>query len=141
MSLRSRCFLWLALAIVCAVPHPAGAQQANAVALERDDTVELILPRAALSDEAVWLRIHAGRLARGSEIVVTTERGDLVGTASAFGASGTQDAAYLLPLPASAIVDGRVRLRLAIDEPGSGRRPVKAGEVLGIELTYVPVSK
>jgi hypothetical protein len=138
MNFALRYLLWLVLSFA----GTASAQLANNPIPAFGDTVELILPRAAAADEAVWLKLRVGRLSEKSEIVVTTETGDFVGTASSSSAFAARDpGVYLLPLPRNAIVEGRVRVRFAVDQPGLGRRDVVSGEILGVELSLVPIAK
>ena len=117
---------------------------AGAVAQEAPQgVVELTLPRAAAPGEAVRLQLNAGVLPRGARILVRTRDGALVGAASPFGAPRGQATAatYTLPLPPEAIANGRVQLRLEVEEPGGAARPPRPGEVQGMELTFVRVTR
>jgi hypothetical protein len=117
------------------------ATGASASAQPQQESVELILPRPAADREAVRLQISVGELARGARLRVSTGNGVLLGTVSPFGVRRGQAAgSYTLPLPATAIVNGRVELRLEVEEPGAVARAPKPGEVEGVTLVYVPVT-
>ncbi len=104
-------------------------------------TVELALPRAVAAHEAVWLQIRVGALPRGARLRVSTSDGVPVGTISPFGVRGGQAAgSYTIPLPKSAIANGRVRLQLEIEEPGTTARAPRPAEVENVDLVYVPIS-
>jgi hypothetical protein len=104
--------------------------------------VELTLPRAAADDEAVWLQIQIGVLARGAVIRVSSTNGELLGSVSSYGsARGAPSPTYLVPLPKTAVVNGRIRVRLTVDEPGKPSRAPRADEVENVIPVYVPVTK
>ncbi|RAI37250.1 hypothetical protein [Rhodoplanes roseus] len=106
-----------------------------------DGTVDLVLSRPAAPDEEVWLQVKTGALPRGAEIEVATADGTPVGSVSPFGAAtARQGASYTLPLPAGAGRDGRVTLRVKIQEPGAAARPPQAGEVT-ITPVFVAVAR
>ena len=113
---------------------------ASAAIATPQDMVELTLPRAAAADEAVWLQVRAGALPRGTEIQVSTSDGVLLGTVSPFGGPRGHGATYTIPLPKTAVRDGRVRLRFEVHEAGAPARPPRPGEVESVSLIYVPVS-
>ena len=116
------------------VSHAGGGEQAN--------VVELTLPRPAAEGEAVWLEIQVGALLpRGASIGVRSSEGELLATVAPYGtARGARASAYLVPLPRSAIVDGRIRARLTVEEPGKPGRAPRADEVESVVAKYVPVT-
>lgn len=121
-----------ATAIACCAAAPAPNTTGN---------VELAATRPAREGEAVWLEIRTGPLPRGTEIRVSTAAGELLGTVSPFGAArGAAGGAHLIALPQGAVAGGRVRIRLEVDVPGKPARAPRAGEVLGAELVFVPVT-
>jgi len=66
--------------------------------------------------------------------------GRIAGSATPYGARAGQPAGeYVIPLPPDAIQDGKVKLRLEVEENGTARAP-KKGEVEKVELVYVPVT-
>jgi hypothetical protein len=127
MFVAGACLAWAAPSACAAIATPQG-------------TVELTLPRAAAADEAVWLQVRAGALPRGTEIQVSTGDGVLLGTVSPFGTPRGQSATYTIPLPKTAVRDGRVRLRFEVHEVGAPARPPRPGEVENVSLIYVPIS-
>lgn len=104
-------------------------------------TVELTLPRPAAHDEAVWLQVRTGPLAGGAEIHVSTSDGVFLGTVSPFGGRRDQGATYTIPLPKTAIRDGRIRVRLDVHAPEGRARAPRPGEVEDVTLIYVPVTR
>ena len=104
--------------------------------------VELTLPRAPADDEAVWLQIQAGVLAPAAVITVSGSDGKLLGSVAPYGsARGAPSATYLVPLPKTAIVNGRIRVRLTVEQPGKPSREPGAEEVQNVVPVYVPVTK
>jgi len=115
----------------------------GAVAFEeaRPGIVQLVLPRQPAAQEAVWVRITVGALARGARLRVSTSDGTLIGSVASFGARrGQESASYDIPIPPSAVVDGRVQLRLEVLEAGAPARAPAAGEIEDVALLYIPVT-
>src|SRR5262245_43845938 len=113
LSLRAA-VLGLAL-VTASVGYGMAAPQRTADDQIDQKTIELVLPRQPNLREAVWLEISIGNLRSGS-IRVLTSNGKLIGAVSPFGRARSQAGlTYKLPLPRTAIVDGRVRLRLEVD--------------------------
>src|SRR4029077_6389203 len=84
---------------------------------ESPGDMTLVLPHPLQSGETAWVQVRVGQIGRGQEIEVTTTSGRELGVISAFGLPAGQDAGpYPLPLPADAIQDGRVSLRLTITQ-------------------------
>jgi hypothetical protein len=103
-------------------------------------TMTLTLPRAAATGEAVHLHLVAGVLPRGARVVVRLPNGQIAGTATRYGGRTDQPAGeYIIPLPPEAIRNGKVTLRVEVEEDGTAREP-KSGEVRKLELVYVPVT-
>lgn len=134
---RARRQLGVAIvALVCFAMSVTGAAAADA-----SGVVELMLPRPPAAQEAVWLQVQPPPLARGTRLRVLTGDGVLLGAVVPFGTRPDQDSGtYTIPLPATAIVDGRVRLRLEIEEAGSPPRPLRPGEA-SVDLIYLPVTR
>jgi hypothetical protein len=105
----------------------AGAGVANAAG--RD-----IVLAAPASGHALWLAVKVGRLARGKEIDVATADGRALGTISPYGIRAGSDAGtYTLPVPADAVQDGKLGIRLSVDE----RAPTD-DEVRSVTLSATP---
>ena len=127
------------IVVACALVAALAAPTRPALATP-PGTVELTLPRPAAHDEAVWIQVRAGALEPGTEIQVRTADGVPVGSVSPFGGPRNQGATYTIPLPRTAIRDGRVRLRLDVHATGTPARPPRRGEVEDVTLIYVPVT-
>jgi len=111
------------------------APQGSAAQEQREDgAIVLNLPRPIGAGETAFLEIAVGAIGR-AQIEVTTDTGQPLGTVSPFGARVGQDAgAFTLPIPASAIRDGRVAVRLMVRQGGT-LRPPTAEEVRGAKLS------
>jgi hypothetical protein len=113
-----------------------------AVGAEQQNLVELTLPRAAADDQAVWLQIQVGVLAPGAVIRVSSSDGELFGSVAPYGAARpARSATYLVPLPKTAVVNGRIRVQLTVEQPGKPGRAPRADEVENVVPVYVPVTK
>lgn len=101
--------------------------------------VTLPLPRPLQAGDAVWVKVTVGAIARSEEIVVTTSAGRMVGVISPYGIRPGQEAGtYTVPVPADAVDDNRVSLRLAVDQGGHARRAATLREVKKIEVSVTP---
>jgi hypothetical protein len=132
----------LRVRIIVCLCYALSAIGVSAVAESQQDSITLVLPRVAAPTEAVWLQIRAGLLPRGARLRVSTSDGVLLGTVAPFGVPrGQEGGMYTVPLPQTAVVNGRVQLHLEVEEPGAIARAPKSGEVEDIALIYVPVTK
>ncbi|HEY1544494.1 MAG TPA: hypothetical protein VGG01_19015 [Xanthobacteraceae bacterium] len=94
----------------------------------------LSLPHPLGAGETAFIEVQLGTLAKGHVVDITTAAGQPLGTLSPFGARpGQRAGTYTLPVPASAIHDGRLAIRLTITQPGGPRAPT-AQEVRGVKL-------
>jgi hypothetical protein len=110
------------------------APQSAAQAQRAEGEIVLNLPRSVGAGETAFLEIEVGAIGR-AQIEVTTDTGQPLGTVSPFGARAGQNAgSFTLPVPASAIRDGRVALRLMVRQGGT-LRPPTAQEVRGAKLS------
>ena len=119
-----------ALALLALVaPHGSAAEAQRA---ERE--IVLNLPRPLGAGETAFIEIEVGAVGRG-RIEVTTDTGRALGVVSPFGVRAGQNAGtYTLPVPATAIRDGRVAVRLTMQARRNDRPPT-AQEVRGVKLT------
>jgi hypothetical protein len=86
----------------------------------------LVLPHALHTGETALLEVKVGVIARGSEIELATTSGQPLGVISPYGIrSGNQAGTYTVPLPADAISNGRVSVRLSLRQGGSQRAPTR----------------
>ena len=84
----------------------------------------LVLPHTLRAGETAWLEVKVGVIARGAEIEITTTSGRLLGVISPFAIrSGNQAGTYTVPLPADAISNGRVSVRISLNQYHSQRAP------------------
>lgn len=95
--------------------------------------IELAAPRAAAGGESVELAVTTGALPRGARLALSTENGEILGAVTPY-APGLRSTTATVPVPRSAIVDGRLRLRVQVLEPGAPPRPPRPGEVQRLEL-------
>jgi len=124
----------VALALLELLAHHAEA----AMAQETARVMTLVLPRPLAKGSLAWIDLQLGRLGPGQEIDVTTATGRNLGTISPFGMRVGQDAGtFTLPVPADAIVDGRLTIRLAVTQSGAARAPTPE-EVRGVTLKVAP---
>jgi hypothetical protein len=112
-------------------------QNGNAVSA---DDMTLALPHPLRAGETAWIEVQTGALDRGQEIDVTTASGQELGVISPFGLRVGQDAGtYTLPVPADAIRDSRISVRLTITRFGAPPRAPTAQEVRSVKLTVTGV--
>lgn len=84
----------------------------------------LVLPHTLRAGETVWLEVTVGAVERGAEIEIATTSGRLLGVISPFGIrSGSPAGTYTIPVPADAVSNGRVSLRLSLNQHQSQRAP------------------
>jgi hypothetical protein len=95
----------------------------------------LALPHPLGAGETAFIAVELGTISKGQTIDVTTAAGQPLGTISPFGARPGQHAGtYTLPVPADAIHDGRLAIRLTITQPGGPPRAPTAQEVRGVKV-------
>lgn len=99
----------------------------------------LALPRRLQAGESAVLVVTVGVIQRGQEILATTISGQPIGTISPFGIrSGQEAGSYVLPVPAGAVRNGRLSLRLRITGGDGPPRAPTAQEVKSVELRITP---
>jgi hypothetical protein len=110
----------------------------SALAAEESRMVELSSPRALQAGDSIELQVATGPLPRGSRLVVMTERGETLGVVAPFNVPGTgSGATATVPVPQTAMTDGRLRLRLQVVEQGAAPRAPRAEE-FHLSLVIVP---
>jgi hypothetical protein len=129
--------MWKTLLIPALVAElmslPKGAHAA-----EESRMVELSPPRALQAGDSIELQVTTGPLPRGSRLVVMTERGEILGVVTPFNVPGTgSGATATVPVPQTAMTDGRLRLRLQVTEPGAAPRAPRPEE-FQLRLVVVP---
>jgi hypothetical protein len=108
----------------------------TAPALPAEQVSTLVLPHPLAPGENAWIEVQVGAIARGQEIDVTAASGQELGIISPYGVRVGQDAGtYTLPVPADAIRDGIIVVRLTITQYGVPPRLPTAAEVRSVKLT------
>jgi hypothetical protein len=107
---------------------------------EESPMIELAAPRPAGPGESVQVQITSGPLPRGARLALFTEDGEILGAVAPY-PPGRQSNTATVPVPRSAIVDGHLRLRLQVFEPGAPPRPPRPGEVQRLDFVVVPRSE
>jgi hypothetical protein len=103
---------------------------------------ELAAPRLPGQGEALEIQITAGPLPPGARLIVLTAQGGILGAIAPFGPSElAHGSTVTVPVPSSAIVDGRLRLRLQVEEPNSPPRSPRPQEVQQLHLILAPHSQ
>jgi hypothetical protein len=98
--------------------------------------VNLVLPRNLNEGEGVAVELKLGVLERGDEVRVETMSGKLLGVISPYGIrSGNEAGTYTIPVPAEAISNNRVSLRVILDRHSRGKRTPTAQQVRSVKLT------
>jgi len=126
-----------ALACVALLARAGWAQNAPAQggAAGTAHELTLALPHPLGAGETAGIEVHLGPIARGRVVTVTTASDQPLGTISPFGTRVGEDAGtYTLPVPADAIRDGRVAIRITITQAGGPPRPPTAQEVPSVRL-------
>jgi hypothetical protein len=90
--------------------------------------IELTAPRALRSADALEVQVTTAPLPSGARVLVKTEQGDVLGVVTPFSLRPAESTATIA-VPRSALVDGRLRLRLQVQEPGAPTRAARDGEV------------
>jgi hypothetical protein len=122
-----------ALALLALLAQSGWAQDGNVASTQE---LTLDLPHPLRAGEAAWIEVQVGPISRGRQVTVTTAAGEPLGTISPFGTRAGQDAGtFSLPVPAEAIRDGRVAIRIAISQAGAPARAPTVQEVRGVKLT------
>jgi len=98
----------------------------------------LSLPRPLRPGEIAWLEVEIGPIGR-HEVIVSTAAGRDIGVISPFGVRAGQEAGiYPLPVPAEAIEDGHVVVRLSITQAGAPPRDPTGEEVRRVTVRVGP---
>lgn len=98
----------------------------------------LALPRPLRPGEIAWLVVEIGPIGR-REVTVSTAAGQIIGVISPFGPrAGLQAGTYPLPLPAEAIDDGHVVVRLTVSRDGAPPSAPTGEEVRRVTVRIGP---
>ena len=103
--------------------------------------VNLVLPRGLTEGEGLAAELTLGVLERGAEIQVETMSGKLLGVISPYGIrAGHEAGTYTVPVPAEAISNNRVSLRIILNRHPRGKRAPTTQELKSVKLTITPPS-
>lgn len=101
----------------------------------------LALPHSLRAGERAWLEIQLGPLSRGARIEVQTKSGRLLGVISPYGIRrGNEAGTYTVPVPADAISDDHISVRLVLSYYESQRAPTLQ-EVKSVRVTITKAEK
>ena len=97
--------------------------------------VNLVLPRDVSANEAVWIELKLGALARGAEIEIETTEGKMLGVISPHGIrSGDEAGTYTVPVPTEVISNKRLSIRLTLKQLDHSKRAPTTKEVKNVRL-------
>ncbi|MFP5514958.1 MAG: hypothetical protein ACLGJC_17955, partial [Alphaproteobacteria bacterium] len=113
------------LAVLVLAGQPAGADPARTPALlDGNGETTLTLPHPLRQGGAIVLAVTLGRISRGQTVEITTADGRPIGVAAPFGPQRNQGAGtFTIPVPADAVRDGRLALRLRVTTHDAPPRP------------------
>ncbi len=120
-------------------PVPCGAAS---LPIDSRGTLTLPLPRQPAENEMLVIKIWVGAISRGTKIVVRAADQEIAGTIVPFGIRPGQKAGmHTIPVPAKAVRDKKVSLRLEVLERGAkaARAPTHR-EIEDAKLEIIPVS-
>ncbi len=104
--------------------------------LPKISTAQMQEPRALVA----YLRV--GSLPAGARILVRARTGELVGSATPYGAQALQKPGiYTVPIPPSAIQGDSVLLQVELIRKGLRSRAPTRAEVQSVSLAYIPVTR
>jgi hypothetical protein len=125
----------LAFVVLQAAPS-ASAPPPTAQSRQTGDAREmtLALPHALRRGETAWLLVEVGAIGH-DQIQLMTQDGRPLGNLSPFGVrSGQAAGIYTVPVPAEALGDGRLALRLSVMQSGHAPRAPTTEEVKSLRL-------
>ncbi|WP_271595947.1 hypothetical protein [Bradyrhizobium sp. CCBAU 25360] len=109
---------------------------------QESGVIELQALHPLAADEAVEIQLVTGPMPRGARLEVMTEQGELLGTVRSLGIpNAPRGETATIPVPRSALVEGRLRLRLQIVQSGAAARPPQPSEIRHVNLVTVPASR
>jgi len=112
----------------------------NPLAAQEAKVIELTAPRVPGPDEGVEVQVTAGRLPSGARVELLAEQGGSYGALAPFGPTRGRTTATV-PIPRSALVNGRLRLRVRVIEPGAPPRAPRPEEIESLNLVLAPQSR
>jgi hypothetical protein len=120
----------LAFVLLQAAPPPAPQSLQTTNARE----ITLSLPHPLRKGETAWLLVEVGAIGH-NQVQLITQDGQPLGTISPFGVrSGQAAGTYTVPVPAEALHNGRLALRLSVMREGRAQRAPTTEEVKSLRL-------
>jgi hypothetical protein len=101
---------------------------AGALAAQDSRLIELTAPPGLRRTDALAIQVTTAALPSGARVVVKTEQGEVLGVVTPFSLRPAESTATIA-IPRRAVVDGRLRLRLQVQEPGAPPRAARESEV------------
>jgi hypothetical protein len=101
---------------------------AGALAAQDSRLIELTAPRELRRKDALEIQVTTAPLPAGARVVVKTDQGEVLGVVTPFSLRPAESTATLA-VPRGALADGRLRLRLQVQEPGEPVRAARESEV------------
>jgi hypothetical protein len=127
-------FVVLQTAPSASVSPPMAQSMAQSGQIDGAREMTLVLPHALRKGETAWLLVKVGAIGR-DEIQLMTQDGRPLGTISQFGIrAGKSAGTYTVPIPAEALSNGRLALRLSVMQSGRAPRAPTAKEVKSLRL-------
>jgi hypothetical protein len=110
-----------------------------------DSRGKLTLPlaRQPAANEMLVVQIGVGAIGQGTKIVVRVSDEETAGTIVPYGVRAGQKAGmFTIPVPANAVADKKVSLRLEVLEKGAkAARAPKRAEIEDAKLAFIPATK
>lgn len=104
-------------------------------AAQQTKLFELSASHQPAADEMIEVQIATGPLPSGTKIVVMTEQGEVLGAIVPFALPGNKKGSTAaIAVPATALVDRRLRLQLQVVEQGRAPRAPTTDEVRRLNL-------
>jgi hypothetical protein len=111
--------------------------------LDSSGKLTVPLTRKQSSDELIVLRLKVAPLPDGANIEVFAPDKTLVGGVAPYGVRrGSKARYYSIPIPAKAVVDKKVTVRLeVIEKTGQRKRPPVRTEIEDAALAFTPITQ
>jgi hypothetical protein len=124
----------LAFVVLQTAPSASVSPMAQSRQISDAREMTLVLPHALRKGETAWLLVKVGAIGR-DQIQIMTQDGRPLGTISQFGIrSGKPAGTYTVPVPAEALSNGRLALRLSMMQSGRAPRAPTIREVKSLRL-------
>jgi hypothetical protein len=127
-------FAFVALQTAASASPPRSQSIAQSRQINDAREMTLVLPHPLQKGETAWLLVKVGAIGR-DQVQLTTQDGQPLGTISPFAIpSGKPGGTYTVPIPAKALSDGRLTLRLSVIPSGGAPRAPTTQEIKSVRL-------